>query len=153
MNCGLMDGEKLFWSPADLREDKSKRALGILILWGFWLIAVKPSDVRAQTSVPRFELGNCLVEVPSSATIDCGTLITLENQADAQSRVIRLPVIIIRSENGNRSQEALLFTEGGPGFSSMGSVWWLASSRFGRNRDIVILEQQRQQVCRTQLVV
>jgi pimeloyl-ACP methyl ester carboxylesterase len=36
----------------------------------------------------------------------------------------------------------MLFTEGGPGYSSLSSVWWLAGSGFAYHRDIVILEQR-----------
>jgi hypothetical protein len=100
------------------------------------------SETRAQEAIPRFERSKCPIEVPSEASIECGTLIAPENYDNPDGRTVRLPVIILHSRQANPSEEALLFTEGGPGFSSLGSVGWLASTSFGNDRDIIVLEQR-----------
>lgn len=100
------------------------------------------SPAWAQGVLPSFERDECPIEVPNGPSIKCGYLYTLEDYENPQGRTIRLPVIIIHSRSANPLQEALLFTEGGPGYSSLGSVWWLADSEFANQRDIVILEQR-----------
>lgn len=101
-----------------------------------------PSTTQAQRTLPRFETSECPIAIPSEPTIECGTLIVPEDYTKPDGRTVSMAVIIVRSRNGNPRNEALLFTEGGPGYSSMGSVWWLTSSGFGNDRDIVILEQR-----------
>lgn len=100
------------------------------------------SQTQAQGAVPRYERADCPIKVPGDASIECGILTTLEDYDDSNGKTIHTSVIIIRSENGNPFKEAMLFTEGGPGFSSLQSVWWLAGSGFADHRDIVIFEQR-----------
>jgi len=100
------------------------------------------SRTQAQFPAPRFEPSECQIEVPSEPSVECGTLITPEDYNDPEGKEIRTAVIIIHSRNANPSKEAMLFTEGGPGFSSLQFVWWLASTEFANERDIVILEQR-----------
>ncbi|MBN2389079.1 MAG: alpha/beta fold hydrolase [Anaerolineae bacterium] len=69
-------------------------------------------------------------------------MITFEDYDDPNSGTIRTAVIIIHSRSANPSKEAMLFTEGGPGYSALASVWWLAGTDFANHRDIVILEQR-----------
>jgi pimeloyl-ACP methyl ester carboxylesterase len=100
------------------------------------------SSTHAQEPLPRFETSKCPLQVPHQASIVCGTFVAPEDYDNPQGKTIRMPVIIIHSRDGNPSNEALFFTEGGPGYSSLGSVRWLAGSGFGDHRDIVILEQR-----------
>ena len=109
-----------------------------LLLFAF----ITPSGTNAQEALPGFEPSECLDQVPDLAAIECGTLTTPEDYANPVGRTVRMPVIILHSPDGNPSNEALFFTEGGPGYSSLGSVGWLSGSGFGDGRDIVILEQR-----------
>ncbi|MCB8922776.1 MAG: alpha/beta fold hydrolase [Ardenticatenaceae bacterium] len=97
---------------------------------------------HAQEATPRFEPSACPVDVPDSSPIDCGYLVVPENYDAPEGKTIRLPIIIIHSRSGNPAPDPVLYTEGGPGYSSLGSVWWLAQSGFVNNRDVVILEQR-----------
>jgi pimeloyl-ACP methyl ester carboxylesterase len=100
------------------------------------------APVRAQEPAPRFEPSACPVKVPADAEIECGTLIVPEDYQTLQGSQVRLPVIIIRSQEGASSGQALLFTEGGPGYTSLNSIGWLAGTSFLKHGDIVILEQR-----------
>jgi len=106
------------------------------------LILVRTSETQAQGTISRYERSECPIDVPSDPSIECGIFTTLEDYEDPDGKTIRTSVIIIHSQNGNPSKEAMLFTEGGPGYSSLPSVWWLAGSGFADQRDIVILEQR-----------
>jgi pimeloyl-ACP methyl ester carboxylesterase len=92
--------------------------------------------------VPRYERADCPIDVPDNAFIECGIFTTLEDYNNPSGNTIRTSVIIIHSQNGNPIREAMLFTEGGPGYSSLPSVRWLTNSGFANHRDIVILEQR-----------
>ena len=118
-----------------------KRTIYVLLLMMVFLVGFS-HGAQAQESVPRFESAECPIEVPADRSIECGNLITLEDYDNPQSLTIQTAVLIIHSLNFNSAKEAMLFTEGGPGFSSLNSVWWLAGTPFGNNRDIVILEQR-----------
>jgi pimeloyl-ACP methyl ester carboxylesterase len=100
------------------------------------------SHVQAQGKVPLYERTDCPINVPDNASIECGIFTTLEDYSNPDGNTIRTRIIIIHSRNGNPSKEAMLFTEGGPGYSSLSSVWWLTGSGFADQRDIVILEQR-----------
>jgi pimeloyl-ACP methyl ester carboxylesterase len=117
-----------------------KKLLFVLIL--LLAIFITASETQAQGTVPRYERSECPIEVPGDASIECGIFTTLEDYDSPNRNTIRTSVIIIHSQNGNPSKEAMLFTEGGPGYSSLPSVWWLAGSGFADHRDIVILEQR-----------
>lgn len=110
-----------------------------LIALGLALAAIPPAS-HAQTQPSRFEPGPCAVEAPADERIDCGLLVVPENRGRADSRMIRLPVLIFRSRAATPANDPVIFLTGGPGNSGV------ASQRSGRNnpfldlRDQVILE-------------
>lgn len=118
------------------------KSLHILIVFiaGFLFIPLPSS--YAQEVIPRFEPADCPVDVPDNPPIDCGYLLVPENYDAPSGEIIRLPVIIIHSRSSNPAPDPILYTEGGPGYSSLGSVGWFSWSEFVDNRDVVILEQR-----------
>jgi pimeloyl-ACP methyl ester carboxylesterase len=103
----------------------------------FWV----PS-VHAQEEVPRFEQSDCPMDTPDDPPIDCGYLIVPEDYDDPEGATIQLPVIIIHSRSTDPAPDPLLYTSGGPGFSSLSTVWGFARSAFVEDRDVIILEQR-----------
>jgi len=112
----------------------------ILIVWALFFAFA--SQTQAQGTVPHYERADCPIKVPNTVSIECGIFATLEDYDNPDGKTIHTSVIIIHSQDGNPAKEAMLFTEGGPGYSSLPSVWWLAGSGFADHRDIVILEQR-----------
>jgi pimeloyl-ACP methyl ester carboxylesterase len=110
-----------------------------LIALGLALAAV-PAVAHAQTEPSRFEPGPCAVEVATDERIDCGLLVVPENRGRADSRMIRLPVVIFRSRAETPANDPVIFLTGGPGNSAV------SGQRSGRNnpflelRDQVVLE-------------
>jgi pimeloyl-ACP methyl ester carboxylesterase len=72
----------------------------------------------------------------------CGYLIVPENRNKENSRLIKLPFIVVRSKNPNKRSDPVLFTAGGPGGSSLGASAGLAKSPFIENRDCIVFEQR-----------
>jgi pimeloyl-ACP methyl ester carboxylesterase len=100
------------------------------------------NEAHAQADVSRFEPADCPIAVPDGLPVDCGYLVVPEDYDAPQGRTIRLPVIILRSRSQIPAPDPLLYTSGGPGYSSLSSVWYFANSPFVENRDIIILEQR-----------
>jgi pimeloyl-ACP methyl ester carboxylesterase len=109
---------------------------------GVVLLAALPVTGHAQGDVPRFEPSDCPTDVPDDPPIDCGYLVVPEDYDDPAGATVRLPVITIHNRSGDPAPDPLLFTDGGPGYSSLGSIWWLADSAYVEERDVVILEQR-----------
>jgi pimeloyl-ACP methyl ester carboxylesterase len=107
-----------------------------------FLVFIIAAPAQAQETLPRFLPEDCPINVPASPEIECGYLVVPENYDNPQGTTINLPVIIIHNRSGNPSPEAILYTDGGPAYSSLNSVWWLANTPFVENRDIVIIEQR-----------
>jgi pimeloyl-ACP methyl ester carboxylesterase len=118
------------------------RRLPILFIFAAGLLFTPLTFTHAQEAIPRFEPSECPVNVPDNPPVDCGYLIVPEDYDAPSGKTIRLPVIIIHSSSPNPAPDPILFTEGGPGYSSLGSVWYMARSEFVNNRDVVILEQR-----------
>jgi pimeloyl-ACP methyl ester carboxylesterase len=110
--------------------------LSVIFLW-----AIRTS-AQAEGDVPRFEPSECPIEVPEDDSIECGYLVTFEDYSDPEGRIIRAPIIIIHSRGENPSNEAMLFTEGGPGYSSLQSVWQFSGMGLADLGDVIILEQR-----------
>lgn len=106
------------------------------------LIAAIPTAAFAQASPSRsaFESGPCAVEVAPDETIACGTLTVPENRSVADSRLIRLPVMIFRSRAPQPLADPVLFLTGGPGNSALTGQRSGRSNPFLDQRDQVLLE-------------
>jgi len=101
-----------------------------------------PGVSIAQTAVSRshFDRGVCAVAVAADETIDCGVLSVPENRAVADSRMIRLPVMIFRSRAAQPLADPVMFLTGGPGNSALTGQRSGRSNPFLETRDQVLLE-------------
>lgn len=106
----------------------------------FGAAMILPVVVHAQGAPARFEPGPCPVETAPGEKIDCGVLIVPENRAKADSRSIRLPVVIQRARSGAPSKDALLFMAGGPGVTAMANARSGKGNPFLETRDQILLE-------------
>ena len=94
--------------------------------------------------VPRFEDSQCAVDVPETeqGRVRCGYLVVRENRARKNSRTIRLPIIILKSNSKNPQPDPVLRTLGGPGASSLRMIRGRRFSPWLNDRDLVIFEQR-----------
>ncbi|MFN7110858.1 MAG: alpha/beta fold hydrolase [Brevundimonas sp.] len=109
---------------------------------GLALTAAMPGVAFAQSAPSRafFEPGACVVDVAADEKIDCGTLNVPENRSVADSRMIRLPVIIFRSRAAQPASDPVMFLTGGPGNSALTGQRSGKSNPFLDARDQVLLE-------------
>lgn len=99
-------------------------------------------EAFGQNSVPRFETSDCAVPIPKDEKIKCGYLIVPEDRTVKNDKTIRLPIIILQSDNPNPKPDPILRTLGGPGASSLRMVTGRRFSPWLKERDMIIFEQR-----------
>jgi pimeloyl-ACP methyl ester carboxylesterase len=116
----------------------------VLLLWSLLSIAqaVPSSDATPSpsTAVPRFEHAACPADVAPGERIDCGVLTVTENRRKADSRAIRLPVMIFRSRAAAPARDPVLFVPGGPGGSAVAGRKSARGNILLDARDFIVLE-------------
>lgn len=91
-------------------------------------------------AAPRFERAPCPIEVAPGERIDCGLLTVPENRRKADSRSIRLPVMIFRSRAATPAADPILFMPGGLGGSAVANRSSGKNNRLLDDRDFILLE-------------
>ncbi len=102
-----------------------------------------------QTSVPRFEPGDCAafslpVGFGQGRKLECGWLVTPELHEKPTGKTIRLGVVILRSLAANPPTDPLFMMQGGPGGSTLHDFpSFLAMGKLLQSeRDIVLFDQR-----------
>lgn len=99
-------------------------------------------SVSGQNQVPRFEISDCAVPLPAGENAKCGFLVVPESRKIKNGKTIRLPIIVLKSDNPNSQPDPIVRTFGGPGASSMNLVRSRPNSPWLKNRDLIIFEQR-----------
>ncbi|MGW8319304.1 MAG: alpha/beta hydrolase [Candidatus Promineifilaceae bacterium] len=122
---------------------KQLLAAAIALAAGILLVPA-PLQARAERppSVVLLLATECPIEVPGSAEVECGTLAVPENYAEPGGSEVHLPYIILHSRNDNHAPDPLIYTAGGPGWSSLESVWGFVNSPILEERDVIVFEQR-----------
>jgi pimeloyl-ACP methyl ester carboxylesterase len=115
-----------------------------LITAAFLIVSVAPT-VDAQSTLPRFERGECLVngEWARDVQRECGWLVVPESRDHASANTVRLAVEVIRAREPTGAPPLVLL-HGGPGGPggirtySQGVVM----SPLSQHRDVVIYDQR-----------
>src|ERR1700690_3267300 len=93
-------------------------------------------SVPAGAHAGQLTLKNCTYTTESgTSAADCGTLVVPENRHDPKSRLIALPVIVIRAHSAHPGVP-IFRLQGGPGVTNMG---FPDASRFTANHDVVLV--------------
>lgn len=88
----------------------------------------------------RVEAVPCPVAVPTGTA--CGLLEVPERRGVAGSPTIKVAYAVHRSTAADRKPDPIVYTSGGPGSSSLQLTGVLSAAPFGRDRDIVVIEQR-----------
>lgn len=102
------------------------------------LLCIAAGTAAAAQVTPRAHIEPCACPVPvdSSYKTECGYLVVPENRHKAGSALIKLPFVIVKTNNPHKKQDPVLFTGGGPGASSLG---W--ATGMSQNHNIVLGER------------
>jgi pimeloyl-ACP methyl ester carboxylesterase len=105
-----------------------------------------PVPIVDENIVPRFDAAACAVPVPEGERVRCGYLSVPEDRArkggGKGGAVIKLPVIILKSDSPQPAPDPVLRTLGGPGASSLRLIRGRRASPWLRERDVIIFEQR-----------
>jgi pimeloyl-ACP methyl ester carboxylesterase len=119
-------------------------ALALIALLVAGLVALRMGGESGSLAVPDgakagdLSLEPCEVEAASGPQpAECGTLVVAEDPADAESRLLALPVIRVRART-DAPQEPVFFLTGGPGESNIEFASQFAD-RYVANRDFVVI--------------
>lgn len=91
-------------------------------------------------AAPRVVARACPVAVPANTT--CGFLVVPERRGVPGSRLIQVGYAVHRATAADRKPDPVVYTSGGPGSSSLQLTGFLAGTPFGRDRDVVVVEQR-----------
>jgi len=142
----LVEIEKTEIPIGKLYRNEVRKVLGVVLAFLVSLCAFLPSvsAQKGKTLKPVIEPCACPVVVDSSFKTRCGYLIVPENRKKNNDRTIKLPFVMVLSNNPHKKKDPVLFTSGGPGNSSLG---WATGMSQNKNillneRDCIAFEQR-----------
>jgi len=94
------------------------------------------------TAIPLIEPCQCAIKIDSNFKTRCGYLIVPENRKKNNGKTIKLPFIVVKSNNPDKRKDPVLFTSGGPGSSSLGWTSGVTKHIIIENRDCIAFEQR-----------
>jgi len=113
----------------------------IFLFTGFVILSFGISSAQHKTYTPKIEPCDCIFKNDSLKT-RCAYLIVPENRNKPAGKIIKLPFIVVESNNPNKLKDPVLYTSGGPGASSLRGVRFMNYRRFSKNRDYIAFEQR-----------
>ena len=121
----------------------NKKRFTVILISSLLLIAAAfGQEAVAEDAPAEIVPSPCLVNVPDTRNIECGYLIVPADKSDPASSKLRLPYILMHSRNPNPEPDPIVFTTGGPGYSSLDSIWGFANSPLSDDRDVIVFEQR-----------
>jgi len=138
--------------PLGCKMKKLAAFMLFLISIGLYSPTSANAQVKPPTGVGLVSPTDCPIPVPDSIVVKCMVLTVPENYARPEAAKIRLPFIILRTPAPDPAPDPLFFTAGGPGYSSLSSVWAYASSPVLAERDVIVFEQRGNRFAKPALV-
>lgn len=114
-----------------------------LIVASAALLVLRPAHAQIDASqAGSVESVACPISVPETLDVECGELTVPENYEISDGATVRLPYIILRNTDAKSEPDPIVYTAGGPGYSSLGSVWFFVRSPILAHRDVIVFEQR-----------
>jgi pimeloyl-ACP methyl ester carboxylesterase len=95
-----------------------------------------------RTSVPSIEKSACAVPVAKNERTDCYMLTVPEDRSAHDGKTIRFPVVLFHSRSVAPKSDPVIFTEGGPGNSTIRDVRSGRATASLDDRDFIVFEQR-----------
>ncbi len=116
----------------------------LVLAIGISVLGAAPARAVPNTSdgSPATQAVDCPIPVPDGVDVVCGALLVPEDYERPDGQTLRLPYVILRSRSADPKPDPVVFTAGGPGYSSLDSVWVFADSLLLDDRDIIIFEHR-----------
>ncbi len=101
--------------------------------------------------IPSFQEATSLVKIDSAQEYTFGYLEVLEDRTQRTGNTIQLPVYIFKSRNPNPPEDPILYTVGGPGYTSMRAASYMQYYQYLDDRDFILFEQRGTQYAQPHL--
>ena len=89
--------------------------------------------------------------IPEGQKYTFGYLEVLENRNDPQSKTVHLPVYIFKSRSEDPKPDPVVYTVGGPGYTSMRAAQYMKYYQYLDDRDLILFEQRGNQYAKPYL--
>ena len=107
---------------------------------------------RSTNFVPVFkESKETTHKIPEQQRYTFGYLEVLENRNNPDSKIIKVPVYIFKSRSANPKPDPIIYTVGGPGYTSMRASMYMEYYRYLDDRDFILFEQRGTQFAKPNL--
>ncbi len=106
------------------------------------ILTAQRSVAQNQKYTPKIEPCACVFKADSNHKEHCAYLVVPENRSKPNGKTIKLPFIIVESNNPNKHKDPVLYTAGGPGASSLHGVASVYRRQFLKERDYIAFEQR-----------
>ena len=90
-------------------------------------------------------------KIPEGQKYTFGYLELLEDRTKPNGNTIKLPVYIFKSRSTNPKPDPILYTVGGPGYTSMRASQYMKSYKYLDDRDLILFEQRGTQYAQPSL--
>lgn len=90
-------------------------------------------------------------KIPDGQNYKFGYLEVLENRENPNSKTIQIPVYLFKSRSDNPKKDLVLYTVGGPGFTSMRASKYMQYYKYLDDRDLILFEQRGTQFAKPSL--
>jgi len=92
---------------------------------------------------PTFkESKNTTHRIPEGQVYTFGYLTVPENRADPNSQIIQIPIYHFKSRSPNPKADPIIYTVGGPGYTTMPSAQYMNYYKYLDDRDFILVEQR-----------
>jgi pimeloyl-ACP methyl ester carboxylesterase len=113
-----------------------------VILIAYLCLTWNYSKAQDKGYTPKIETCACAFKADSNYKERCAYLIVPENRNRPKGTTIKLPFIVVESNNPSKHPDPVLYTAGGPGASSLGGVRNIQRRAFFKDRDYIAFEQR-----------
>ncbi|MEM9680872.1 MAG: alpha/beta fold hydrolase, partial [Bacteroidota bacterium] len=121
----------------------TSKTIHSLILGIAMLVVYYCSAQQKEEFTPTFTVSkNTTHQIPEDRNYTFGYLEVLENRNNPQSNIIKLPVYIFKSRSQNPKPDPIIYTVGGPGYSTMSSAQYTKYYKYLDDRDFIFFEQR-----------
>ena len=115
-------------------------------------MSCKSTQLSAQVFVPTFTVSEKTThKISEDQEYTFGYLEVLENRNDPDGNRIKLPIYIFKSRSKNPKPDPILYTVGGPGYTSMRASKYMQYYRYLDDRDFILFEQRGTQYAKPSL--
>ncbi len=116
------------------------------------LISCKSTQKTATEFVPTFSVSKKTThKIPEGKDYTFGYLEVLENRNNPNGNRIKLPIYIFKSRSKNPKPDPILYTVGGPGYTSMRASKYMEYYKYLDDRDFILFEQRGTQYAKPSL--